>query len=774
MCHLVAFRVSSRVLRFLAGAAMLWSSVPGEAHAAENVQDRPARANAALGAKYTLWPQPNYAYCTDTADTVQLTDGKSTADYFWTQKGTVGWSAAPYAVVTVDLGRVEPISGVALSTAAGVAGVVWPASIDVHVSDDGSRYREAGDLVALDLKRHGPWPKGYAIRRLATDELATRGRFVRFMIIPLSGGGYIFTDEVEVLRGPAELLQREPGGKPVGDVAEVFQRGRISRALRHRFTADSQALEKAIRQSKPIDEAARNRLLAQFAGIQNTLKPEALPHDASFRAVLPMGDAHARLFRLQAELWRTGGTAPLAAAAATPWDPLDPFQRPDPTGGTVEVHAMRGEHRAAAVNLANSTDRDLDVRVQFDGLPGSPSPGYVTVHEVQWTDTSQGVPVAAALPEARRVGEGWTVTVLPGLVRQVWLTFHAVGVEPGQHIGRLVIQAEGLGPLAVPVRFRVWPLEMPSQATLWLGGWDYTDGDSMYGVTPDNREPFLRHLREHFVNAPWATGAVMLQFELPPGEPATVRLDTRRFDAWIARWPNAKRYMVFLAVGANFAGSEMGKPEFDRRVGAWITAWVRHLAGKGLGADRLGLLIHDEPNESTDARPIVAWARAIRAAQPKVLIWLDPTYQDPRKAPPELFEACDILCPNRPMWLAGGKPFEQFYLDQKHQGRTLQFYSCSGPAKLLDPYSYYRLQAWHAWRVGGTGSYFWAFGDNSGASSWNEYLATVGPFTPLFLDRQTVTPGKHMEALRESVQDYECLVMPPEAVRPPKPWWKFW
>jgi hypothetical protein len=347
----------------------------------------------------------------------------------------------------------------------------------------------------------------------------------------------------------------------------------------------------------------------------------------------------------------------------------------------------------------------------------------------------------------------------------VWLTFHAVGVEPGQHAGKLVFRAEGLDPLAVPVRFRVWPQEMPSQATLWLGGWDYTDGDSTYGVTPENREAFLRHLREHFVNTPWASGGVMLQFAMPSGDPAAVRLDTRQFDAWIARWPNASRYMVFLAVGANFAGSEMGRPEFDRRVGAWITAWVRHLASKGIAPDRLGLLIHDEPNESTDARPIVAWAKALRAAQPKVLIWLDPTYQDPRKAPPELFEVCDILCPNRPMWLSGGKPFEQFYLDQKRQGRTLQFYSCSGPAKLLDPYSYHRLQAWHAWHVGGTGSFFWAFGDNSGSSSWNEYLAVAGPFTPLFLDRQTVVPGKHMEAIRESVQDYECLAMLREAVR---------
>lgn len=754
----------SSAVRLAVVVAVAWCCRPAGTPAAETRNGQVVGANVALGAKYTLSPQPNYPYCTDPGDAVQLTDGKSTTDYFWTQKGTVGWSGAPYAVVTVDLGRVEPISGVALTTAAGVAGVLWPASVHILTSDDGARYRDVGDLVALDLKRHGPWPKGYAIRRLATDELATRGRYVRFMIIPLSGCPFIFTDEIEVFRGPQDLVGRDPGGKPVGDVAEIFQQGRISRALALRFAADGQAIEKAIRESAQVDEGPKKRLLQELGSVREALKPGEARQDAAFRAVLPMGEAHARLFGVQAGLWRAAGAAPLSAAATAAWDPLDPFKQPGPSGGAIEVHTMLGEFRAAAVNLANSGQRPVRVRIEFEGLPGSPRPPYVSVHEVQWTDTSQGVPVASALPEARRAGDGWVVSVLPGLVRQVWLTFHAVDLQPGEHPGRLLMRADGLEPQAVPVRLRVWPMTLPRKPTLWLGGWDYTDGDT-YGVTPENREAFLRHLREHFVNTPWASGGTLLSFDTPPGDSSAIRIDTRLFDQWVARWPNAARYMVFLSVGMGFAGTEAGTPQFDRRVGEWISAWVRHLAGKGIGADRLGLLIVDEPNEESDARPIALWARAIRAAEPKVLIWEDPTYADPRKGPPELFTSCDILCPNRPMWLAGGKAFEQFYMDQQRRGRTLQFYSCSGPAKLLDPYSYYRLQAWHCWHVGGTGSSFWAFGDNSGASSWNEYLATAGPFTPLFLDRQTVTPGKQMEAIRESVEDYESLVMLRDAVK---------
>ena len=45
----------------------------------------------------------------------------------------------------------------------------------------------------------------------------------------------------------------------------------------------------------------------------------------------------------------------------------------------------------------------------------------------------------------------------------------------------------------------------PQQTTLWLGGWSYTDGKGHQGVTQANRTAFIQHLREHFVNCPWAT-----------------------------------------------------------------------------------------------------------------------------------------------------------------------------------------------------------------------------------------------------------------------------
>ena len=352
----------------------------------------------------------------------------------------------------------------------------------------------------------------------------------------------------------------------------------------------------------------------------------------------------------------------------------------------------------------------------------------------------------------------------PGLVQQLWLSFRVTDLAPGAYQGSLILEPDSGTPLRIPVRLRVWPFTMPSQATLWVGGWCYTNDK---GARSSRRRTACRssaHLQERMVNCPWASGSVLMQFKVESKNPPKITLNTKSFDQWRQLWPNSRCYMVFLAVGNSIAGVKAGTPEFDRLVRAWISAWVKHLASLGVPAQQLAILLQDEPHETSDIGPTLAWAKAIRAAEPGVLIWVDPTYRDPRKAPPELFQAVDVLCPNRPMWLEHESVFAPFYAAQKKAGRTLHFYSCSGPIQVLDPYFYVRLQAWHAWAVGAKATFFWSFSDASGASTWNPYQAPGGPYSAAFLDPTSVTPGKHMEAVRESAQDYEYFVMLSKAV----------
>ncbi|OQB89705.1 MAG: hypothetical protein BWX84_02295 [Verrucomicrobia bacterium ADurb.Bin118] len=139
-------------------------------------------------------------------------------------------------------------------------------------------------------------------------------------------------------------------------------------------------------------------------------------------------------------------------------------------------------------------------------------------------------------------------------------------------------------------------------------------------------------------------------------------------------------------------------------------------------------------------------------------IWEDPIHADPFAANQEMLAACDVLCPNRTKFLAEAK-YRDYFATHRPPNVELAFYSCSNPLRLLDPYSYIRLQAWSCWQQGAHSSYFWAFSDSGGGSSWNEYASRGPSYTPFLLDAASVTPGKHMEALRESAEDYEYLVM---------------
>ena len=205
---------------------------------------------------------------------------------------------------------------------------------------------------------------------------------------------------------------------------------------------------------------------------------------------------------------------------------------------------------------------------------------------------------------------------------------------------------------------------------------------------------------------------------------------------------------------------KIGAPEFDAKVREWVTFWANHMKKCGLKPGQLCILLVDEPAEAKRDNIILPWAKAVRAANTGVKIWEDPTHRDPAAANQEMMALCHVLCPNRPMFLEGGPKFRDYYAQRHAAGTELAFYSCNIGSRLADPYSYFRLQAWTAWQYGAKASFFWAFSDSGGGSSWNEYAMMHSTcYTPFFLEPATVTGSKQMEAIRESAEDYEYLVM---------------
>ena len=732
----------------------------GVGSAAESA-DRPdhgaASENVARGRPYTLVPRPDYGLCTDPGDRTQLTDGQYTHGYFWTQKSTVGWNHAHQVVITLDLGEDVPIRGLSFNTAAGVAGVQWPASILVLLSVDGRVYHDLGDLVTQARKRAAPPAGKYAVHRFQTDQLRAHGRYVKLIVD--AAGAYCFVDEIEVFRG-ADAWKKGPlPGRAIRQPMEYFADTILNASVKRRIGRDLETARAAVL-GAALPAGTQARMMQEVAAIEQAIAklPEVDPR--TFKAVFPLNSVHARVYAFQGAVRAAQGKPALVAWGAVPWDFLKPTELPALVPKPrIAVAAMRGESRAGAVNLTNCTARPTTVRLRFDGLSGGATPDWVTVREVAWTDTHEGTAVAAALPEVAPRDGVYPINVPAGMTRQVWFTFTPRGLEAGRQQGELVITGAAIDASRVPISVRVFDLDFPAEPALHVGGWDYTDGDSGYGITAANRSALIAHLRARYVDSPWATRAVMPYGAFDKNGDYQTKPDTARFDRWLTRWPAARRYCVFAAVGNQIAGTPIGQPLFEKKVGQWIRFWVEHAGQKGVRADQLVVLLVDEPHDNSQDRTIIAWARAVNASAPDIVLWEDPTYRVPTQAMAEMMAAVDVLCPNRPMMLAAGKPFVDFYRKQRARGRRLDLYSCSGPSRLLDPYAYYRLQAWSCFELGAESTFFWAFGDTGDGNSWNEYASRRTSYTPLFLGPDSVTAGKHMEAIRESVADFEYLTM---------------
>jgi len=722
-----------------------------------------ALENVALKKPYTLSPTPGYRYCTDPDDKIQLTDRVYSQGYFWTQKETVGWwggqDAAP-VICTIDLGKVEPICGVSWSCAAGTAGVIWPQSLYVLVSEDRKVWTCLGDLSQLGTETNAPPKEGYARFRYATDRMKGRGRYVCVLAVARSS---CFVDEIEVWRGPDEWLKGEMPGRRTEDLKRFYTKSCVEFGVAARMREDLQTISD---QAVALGYVAvADELNAKVVNLRKDIPCDAEKMaSTSLQTMLPYEGLHKTILALNAPVLRAAGVVRPLVWQGNRWDPLALTEIPPKKPGIdgIALDLMRGEVRGETFNITNPYDKDLDLELTVRGIPDT---ARVELREVLFTDTRSLTPVAAALrrfePDAKGVRR---LTVSAGCTRQVWVSCRRPHGEAKTHDGVIRLASKDAAfSKELAVRVRIRDLDFPLRPTLHVGGWDYVQGKADQYNAPGNLEANLALMREMYVDSPWATSAVFPQgcmFDAMGHLQNKDALDFSVWDEWVERWIGAHNYCVFFNVSTVFNGEKMGTPRFNIMVGAWLGAWVHHLEEQGLKAEQLVILLIDEPRERSQDEVIVAWAAAIRAANLGILIFEDPAYDNPANGDPAMFAACDVLCPHTPTMVSQGKPFFDFYLRQKEMGKTLWLYSCCGPAKLLDPVTYHRAQAWLAFQVGAEGSFYWAFGSSGGnGDSWRAYEQLGTEYSPYFVGPDSVMEGKHSEAIREGVQDYEYLRM---------------
>ena len=723
----------------------------------------PTLQNVALGKPYSWSRKPSYPLCTDEGDTTDLTDGLRTAGHFWVQKSTVGWQH-PRGVVslTIDLGEVEPIMGAAFSTAGGSAGVSFPNSIAVLVSENGKEFHLAGDLARDCEGRLPPGYMQYATHTYRSRELRTKGRYVQFSVV--ASGTYLFCDEIEVYRGDSSLLAAAYRGEPVG-AAEIVDRARLTAVgVQRRIRMDAEHVIDAL-QNAPLSAAGKADGLAELSAVLSALaQPDSEPVPDEFLAVLPLNSLHRRVFSVHGQVLASAGTPPLAVWHTEPYQLLSPFEAPAGQLSSLRVALMQNERRAEVVNLTNATAEPAEASLQIEGLPGGPNPGYIEVCRVECVDTRKARAVASALVQLAARDGVYRVRVPAGMTRQVWLSVKPdEGVTAGTHAGRVVITSRDLSH-TVGFEIEVAPIRFPERTDLRLGLWDYVSGNG-YQITDENKAEAIAVARRGHVNVVWAHPST-----IPRPEPALFsaagdlvgQLDYTKWDAFVKLWPDAAVYMVFGSYRATsgFAGKRQGSPEFERALAQWAADWARHNRDLGLRPRQAGVLFIDEPQTAEHFKACARFAKGVKAGTDEILIFNDPHIRC--AGTPEgrdMMAVTDALCPNLPQYLGQGDAVRAPYHGVPALGKELWFYSCSGPTRTFDP-SYYRLHPWHCLVAGATGSGFWAYGDAGKGDNWNEYWAVGGhSYTPVYIGPDSVTTSKHWEATAEGVQDYQYFVM---------------
>lgn len=463
------------------------------------------------------------------------------------------------------------------------------------------------------------------------------------------------------------------------------------------------------------------------------------------------------ILRLQANVWAAQRKSPVRLWKSHRWAKLSPSDEPENAKAfSLEVHLAAGEVRSETINLNLALPREVGVTLWLDGF--SPEiTKRVEIDRVLHTGSRLGNTVCSALQPLQTDGARFGVKLDPGMAHQFWIRVRSGNTKPGIYRGRLFVLVGKDRRGSVPLTIVVYPAYKAGK-TFYVCGWDYTNRPT-YDLTEATIPKAINLLRDAGVNMPWATRTAMprgtfagLEFSEPP--------DTREFDQWVKRWPDAGRYAIYLAVSkstiktAGFGGSPAGTKGFEERLKAWTKFWSKHVRTLGIPPEKIVLHLCDEPRSLEQFEAIEAWSKIIKQAEPAFVLMNTPR---PERFKTELVDemnSIDLLLPNRSELNTGKLKYRSYFTAKQAKGTEVGLYACRDPVRKFDPWFFFGAHFWHCYQQGGTTGGFWAFSDSSGSKNLNEYDArTRGPYTPLFLAGDNVLSSKYLEAIREGVQD---------------------
>jgi hypothetical protein len=719
-----------------------------------------AGQNLALRKSYTLSPKPNYYLCTDEADLIQLTDGKKYSSQ-WTKKSTVGWqSAEPAVEIVIDLGGKSAIDEVRIHTiGGGFAEVEFPEFIAVLLGDDGVEFGFAGLVGSKDLANVRAHGYRGASRTMSIGNINASGRYVKLVIRP--NWRYVFLDEIEVLgdslsatndvnlrrnlevfNSSEELLRKVEDYLNLNEMVDVT----LKTVQESRSYLPGQLREKILSE---LEDLARKTGISTNGLFSN---------DELLKIKRQTGRARAVIYKAMYE-------KPFVCLPANPMEIV--FEKEmvlQESSKEINIQMWQNEYESAAFNIINCSDETLTMGVSISPLLGPAgekidSNKVFTIRRAEYVQGSTVGSIADALVLLKE-----PFTLQAGESTQIWLTIYNPTLTAYIYNGQVGVWAEGeksknLPIETIPVTIEVQKHKFPENAALHTCNWAYYEVASSAEIAED--------LRNHHINVYTIPPQDLPFLRFSSDRPGIIRKpDFTKLDNALQHHNYAGTYLLCLDFNSNkkdhgrFGNVKWMSEQWKSVFSQWLKSLVKHLNNARIGYDKFALYPFDE----SLCDDFYKLAQLIKDTDPNMRIYANSFGKGPEEY--ERFkELIDIWCLQDSQCARHSQWLEQI----KGFGKQVWTYECLRPMKAKDPYSYYRLMPWRAFKRGQTGAGFWIYyyGLNfqGGAVPWDDTLRPQG-FSGVVYGRrgstvrepgESIIPSRRWEAWREGVEDYQYI-----------------
>ncbi|MCK5803405.1 MAG: DUF4091 domain-containing protein, partial [Lentisphaeria bacterium] len=200
---------------------------------------------------------------------------------------------------------------------------------------------------------------------------------------------------------------------------------------------------------------------------------------------------------------------------------------------------------------------------------------------------------------------------------------------------------------------------------------------------------------------------------------------------------------------------KLDSPEWERMLTEWLKRIDARLAELGVDRKHWAFYPIDEPAHGVKAENFSRIGALAKRVMPEVLVYADTTTCE-REVLETWKGLVDIWCPNNRQ-LDKAPEIIPWYRAERAAGRQVWSYVCSGPAKMLSPYSYYRMQAWLALDRGQTGIGHWAYADvgwGATGNAWDDLDASGADYSVVYRGEHAPVSSRRWEQISEGVEDY--------------------